>query len=135
MKTTFKVFVTKDISEHPTFEEAFAAFKKALIEMIHQGMSWQALETFCWIEGIFESEYTGVTSRFPLYFYAARDFAHEVGLLVELPDGQAIIADPLPSVPLEKVIDVYTEAGLQELVAIVNMEFQRALAMRQPAIE
>jgi len=136
MRVKFVVCVGNDIPpEHPTFEAAFVAFFNEVKAMIKRGMSLQVLETACWIEGIFESEVNGKITKAPLYFYDARDFAHEVGLLVESSDGQAVIADPLPSVPLEKVIDVYTEAGLQELVAIVNMEFERALAMSQSATE
>lgn len=135
MKVKFVVCAGNDIPpEHPTFEAAFVAFFNEVKAMVMRGTSWQVLETACWIEGIFESEVTGEICRAPLYFYDARDFAYDVGILAAS-DGKAVIADPLPSVPLEKVANVYTEAGLQELVAIVNLEFERALAMRQPAVE
>ncbi len=136
MKAKFVVCVGNDIPpEHPTFEAAFAVFFERVKALVGEGASWQVIETACWIEGIFESEITGKVSRAPLYFYDAKDFAYNVGILIESSDRHAILANPLPSIPLEKVIDVYTEASLQELSAVVDMEFERALSMSQLAAE
>ncbi|MBI2064899.1 MAG: hypothetical protein HYT62_02500 [Candidatus Yanofskybacteria bacterium] len=112
VKTLFKVFVTKDISEHPTFEEAFRAFFNEVRTMVAQGTSWQVLETMCWIEGVFEAE--GKTLRSPLYFYDARDFAIDAGLLVHVND-KASIAEPTPTIPLHEVLTTFIRSGLTEL--------------------
>ena len=119
MKTKFKVFVTKDISEYPTFEEAFKAFFNEVRAMVTQGTSWQALETMCWIEGVFEVE--GKTLRSPLYFYDARDFAIDAGLLVRI-DDKASIAEPMPTIPLHRVLTTFVRSGLIELRVLMEMD-------------
>lgn len=135
MKVKFVVCVGNNIPpEHPTFEAAFVAFFDEVKAMVIRGTSWQVLETACWIEGIFESEVNGKIARGPLYFYDAKDFAHDVGILVET-DGKAVIADPLPSVPLEKVIDVYTEACLEAEIALIDTEIAIAIERLALAIE
>ncbi len=99
MKAKFKVYVTRDISEHEKFEDALKAFFEQIFKMIDEGvMAYQHLETACWIEGTFEIQ--GETFKAPLYFYDARDFAHDNNIL-EQKDGKTVIADPLPTIPIE----------------------------------
>ena len=62
MKTTFRLHVTEDGAEYATFEEAFVAFFKAIMGIVSRGTSYQALETFCWIEGTFE--FNGKTGQY-----------------------------------------------------------------------
>ena len=119
MKTLFRVFVTKDISEHPTFEEAFKTFFEEMRALSVQGTSWQVIETMCWIEGVFEVN--GKTLRSPLYFPDARDFAIDVGLLVHI-DGKASIAEPRPTVPLDEIFIAFIKSGLTELRGLMEMD-------------
>ncbi len=126
MKTTFRVFVTKDISEHSTFVEAFVAFFKAVTELIDQGTSYQVLETFCWIEGIFD--FDGKIAKMPLHFNDARDFAYDVGILIDPVDNHSMptIADPLPEVLPVSVEALFIISGLNELAQLAELKAERA---------
>jgi hypothetical protein len=111
VKATFKVFVGKDIPpEHPTFEAAFAVFFTQMLALVRAGTSLQMVETGCWIEGAFELTPGGKRVSAPLYFYDARDFAYDVGLLVD-EGGRAALADPAPSVDLSVVSSRFVDSG------------------------
>lgn len=119
MRTTFNVFVGNKVSEHAAFGEAFKAFFEAVKAMLRGGTSWQVLETACYIEGVFEAE--DKTLRSPLYFYDARDFAYDRGLLVNN-GGKVDLVDPIPDVPLDLVAARYAESGLAELVGMMELD-------------
>ncbi|MBP9822307.1 MAG: hypothetical protein KBC81_02615 [Candidatus Pacebacteria bacterium] len=114
MTAKFSVYVTRDISEHDTFEQAFKAFFEEIDKMLTRGaLSVQHLETACWIEGRFEAG--GEKLKCPVYFYDARDFAYDHFVLISK-DGKAVIADPLTAVPVEDVILLFAKSGLEQLV-------------------
>ena len=131
MKAAFKVFVGKDLPpEHPTFEAAFAVFFTQMLALIRGGTSLQMVETGCWIEGIFELAPGGKTLSAPLYFYDARDFAYDLGLLVS-EGGKPVLADPAPSVDPSAVASRFADSGLAELRGVIEMGGALLASMRE----
>ncbi|MES3004868.1 MAG: hypothetical protein V4690_01995 [Patescibacteria group bacterium] len=120
MKQKFEVYVAGPISEHTSFEEALKSFFTAVMDMVEKGTSFQVLETGCWITGSFEME-DGKVHRAPLYFYDARDFAVREKVLVQN-SRDKFMADPLPSIPAQKVYLLFIEAGLTELLSLTRVE-------------
>lgn len=119
MTTKFKVYVTRDISEHDTFEEAFKAFFEEVIKMIDAGtMTVHYLETVCWIEGTFQIK--DETFKVALHFYGARDFAHNNDLL-ELKDGKITVVDPMPTIPVEVTSLLFANLGPKELKKLMEL--------------
>jgi hypothetical protein len=120
MKAKFVMCINlEDRSEHASFGEAFKAFFDGIMEMMRNGgTSWQALETACWIEGVFEVG-NGVEVRGPLMFPDARDFAIEEGILIRV-NGKSSIADPLPNIPMETVFLRYKMADRQTVEGMLR---------------
>ena len=121
MKTTFRLHVMENGAVYPTFEEAFVAFFRAIVEMVSRGTSYQALETFCWIEGTFEIDGKSVSA--PLYYYDARDFAYDAGILVEVEGSKMpAIANPLPKIPSTDILALFVRSELGELEALARLK-------------
>jgi hypothetical protein len=118
MATTFKVHVEKPISDHPSFEEAFKVFFNETLATLIRGTTFQVLESFCWIEAVFEFENQRIEA--PLLFCDAKDFAIDNELLVRI-GGKPAIADPMPQIPIEKVVMRFLESKMQADAEFIRM--------------
>lgn len=116
----FNVKVVNSESQHKNFYDAFKALYDGVSKMVDEGTSWQALETFVWIE------YENEGKKIPMFWYDARDLAYELGLLVE--KGKEVQEVPKENQMTEKffetvftaVAENYFDSFIEELKEIVK---------------
>jgi hypothetical protein len=92
--------------EFETFTEAFRQFWGEIdILLDSPNASLQILETACWIG------YEADTVRIPLYFYAARDLAYDIGL-VKLVDDKPVLQETSREPSFVEIYDAFEEYGM-----------------------